>query len=87
MLDFYGPDKKVYITNGDDYTHIIILNTAMPNIPQHISKENVIGLSFEPNVYLGLNDRFINYVQKMLVNILLEMLLIYQNHFMNIMLI
>ena len=64
MLDFYGPDKKVYITNGDDYTHIIILNTAMPNIPQHISKENVIGLSFEPNVYLGLNDRFINYVQK-----------------------
>jgi len=64
LLDFYGPDKKVYITNGDDYTHIIILNTAMPNIPQHISKENVIGLSFEPNVYLGLNDRFINYVQK-----------------------
>lgn len=64
LLDFYGPDKKVYITNGDDYTHIIILNTAMPNIPQHICKENVIGLSFEPNVYLGLNDRFINYVQK-----------------------
>ena len=29
-LDFYGLNKKVYITDKDDYTHAIILNKAMP---------------------------------------------------------
>ena len=28
----YGNDKHVYITDGDDYTHVIIWNTAMPEI-------------------------------------------------------
>jgi hypothetical protein len=28
----YGEDKEIYITNGDDYTHVIILNTAMPQL-------------------------------------------------------
>lgn len=41
-LDYYGEDKKLCITNGDDYTHIIIINTAMPNIPSHIPKQNVV---------------------------------------------
>lgn len=63
-LDYYGEDKKVYITNGDDYTHIIIINTAMPNIPSHIPKQNVIGLAFEPLPYLGLTTAFIDYAQK-----------------------
>ena len=64
LLDFYGENKKIYITNGDDFTHIIIINTAMPSIPSHIPKENVIGLSFEPNVYLGLTTRFISYAKE-----------------------
>jgi glycosyltransferase involved in cell wall biosynthesis len=42
----YGPDKDIYITNDDDYTHAILLNLAMP--PLTIPKERVIGLAFEP---------------------------------------
>jgi hypothetical protein len=32
-------------TAADDYTHVIIQNTAMPSIG-HIPKENVLGLAF-----------------------------------------
>jgi hypothetical protein len=61
-IDFYGKDKKVYITDEDDYTHAIIINTMMPNL--NIPKENVIGLAFEPIPFLGLSKQFINYVNK-----------------------
>jgi len=61
-IDFYGKDKKIYITDEDDYTHAIIINTIMPELK--IPKENVIGLAFEPIPFLGLTNQFINYVQK-----------------------
>lgn len=60
-LENYGPNKDIYITNDDDYTHVLILNTAMPKIPSHIPKKNVIGLAFEPIVFLGLTQEFVNY--------------------------
>ena len=60
----YGIDKNIYITNDDDYTHVLILNTAMPNIPQHIPKKNVVGLAFEPWPYLDLTNIFVDYAQK-----------------------
>jgi len=60
----YGIDKRIYITNGDDYTHVIIINTAMPVLPKHIPKQNVIGLAFEPPQYLGLTLQFIEYATK-----------------------
>lgn len=63
-LDFYGENKNVYLTNDDDYTHVIILNVAMPKIPSHIPKENVIGFAFEPIVFLGLTNEFLAYAQK-----------------------
>lgn len=59
-LSNYGIDKEIYITNDDDYTHVLILNTAMPDI-KHIPKQNVIGLAFEPFVYLGLTEEFVQY--------------------------
>jgi len=62
LLPYYGEDKNIYITNEDDYTHVIILNTAMPNIC-HIPKENVIGLAFEPIIFLNLTHEFINYAE------------------------
>jgi hypothetical protein len=62
-LSNYGLDKEIYITNGDDYTHVLILNTAMPDI-KHIPKQNVIGLAFEPYVYLGLTEEFVQYAIK-----------------------
>ena len=61
-IEFYGKDKKVYITDGEDYTHAIIMNTIMPNLK--IPKENVIGLAFEPIQFLSLTPEFINYAQK-----------------------
>jgi len=60
-LDFYGEDKEVFITNSDDYTHVLILNTAMPKIPSHIPKKNVVGLAFEPIHFLGLTQEFLDY--------------------------
>jgi hypothetical protein len=62
-IDFYGKDKKVYITDDDDdYTHAIIINTAKPDLK--IQKKNVIGLAFEPIQFLGLTFEFIEYAQK-----------------------
>ena len=59
---FYGKIKKIYITDEDEYTHAIIINTIMPELK--IPKENVIGLAFEPIQFLGLTQEFINYATK-----------------------
>ena len=64
-LSNYGPDKEIYITNDDDYTHAIIMNTAMP-ILKNIPKQNVVGLAFEPPVFLGLSLDFVEYAEKYL---------------------
>lgn len=60
--DFYGENKQMYITTEDDYTHAIILNTAMPEL--NIPKKNVIGLAFEPVELLDLTKEFIMYADK-----------------------
>jgi hypothetical protein len=61
--DFYGINKKIYITTDDDYTHVIILNTAMPKINPNIPKKNVLGLAFEPYELLGITFEFIEYAK------------------------
>jgi hypothetical protein len=62
---------KYRFTLGEDYTHAIILNTAMPVLS--LPKANVIGLAFEPNLngpafeplkFLGLTTKFVDYAQK-----------------------
>jgi hypothetical protein len=62
QFDFYGKDKKIYITENDDYTHAVIMNTAMPSL--RIPKKNVIGLAFEPIAFLGVTPAFVAYAQK-----------------------
>lgn len=54
---------KFTLTDREDYTHVIILNTYMPNI-YHIPKENVIGLAYEPPKFLNITPEFIIYAQK-----------------------
>jgi hypothetical protein len=49
-------------TEDDNYTHAIILNTAMPILT--IPKENVLGLACEPIEYLFLTYEFIDYAKK-----------------------
>ena len=62
LIEFYGIEKKIYITDEDDYTHAIIINTIMPILK--ISKKNVIGLAFEPIQFLGLTSQFVEYAKK-----------------------
>lgn len=61
-VDFYGKDKTYIFTTEEDYTHVFIFNTAMPNI-SHIPKENVLGFSHEPIEFLQLTPDFIRYAQ------------------------
>jgi hypothetical protein len=49
-------------TTEEDYTHAVILNTAMPVL--NIPKENVIGLAFEPLEFLNLTQAFLDYASK-----------------------
>ena len=60
ILNTYN--DTIIFTNSDNYTHAVILNTAMPKLT--IPKENVLGLAFEPNYFLGLNKQFIDYAAK-----------------------
>ena len=62
-MDDFGQGKNIEITTGDNYSHVLILNTAMPSIPKHIDKNNVIGLAFEPRLFLGLTQEFLNYAK------------------------
>jgi hypothetical protein len=55
-------NNQYRFTTGDDYTHAIILNTAMPSLT--IPKENVIGLAFEPIEFLNLTHQFVDYAIK-----------------------
>jgi hypothetical protein len=63
FMDDYGKDNDIYITTDDDYTHVIIVNTAMPKIKDNIPKSNVIGLAYEPVPFLGLTQSFIDYAK------------------------
>jgi len=62
-IEDYGTDKKIYITCDDDYTHAVIINTAMPVLKEGIPKENVIGIAFEPIYILGLTAEFVEYAK------------------------
>jgi hypothetical protein len=65
LLENYGPTRDIYITDGNDFTHVIILNTAMPFL-RNIPKENVVGLAFEPPHFLGLNIPFVDYAKRVI---------------------
>ena len=62
--ELYGANKQVFITAGDDYSHVIIWNTVMPNIRKGVPKENVIGFAYEPLVYIGLTNKFVEYAKQ-----------------------
>jgi len=58
-MENYGEDKEIYITVDDDYTHVIILNTAMPRMNTNIQKKNVIGFAQEPIFFLNITTDFL----------------------------
>ena len=63
-MDNYGENKEIEVTDNDDYSHVFILNTAMPELKENFPKENVVGLAFEPLIFLGLSQEFIDYAEK-----------------------
>lgn len=59
----YGPDKHLYITLNQTYTHAILLNC--PIVPTiSVPPERVLGLAFEPIPYLRLSYDFIHFAEK-----------------------
>jgi hypothetical protein len=54
---------KYVLTDGDDYTHAVIINLATPSLVSNVPKENVVGLAYEPPVFLNLTQNFINYAE------------------------
>jgi hypothetical protein len=59
----YGPDKRLYITLNQTYTHAILLNC--PIVPTiSVPPERVLGLAFEPIPYLRLSYDFIHFAEK-----------------------
>jgi hypothetical protein len=61
-MDNYGRDKEIYITTGDDYTHAIIMNTAIIH-DLKVPKERVVGLAFEPPEFLKRDSNFAGFIE------------------------
>lgn len=51
-------------TTGEDYTHVILINTAMPNLPSSLPKHRIIGTSAEPPYFLGITPQWVEYIQR-----------------------
>ena len=66
LLTNYGPQKEIWLVSEQDqhYSHVIILNCAMPPLLPHIKKKHVLGLACEPLAFLKLTQKFINYAQQ-----------------------
>jgi hypothetical protein len=62
LMENYGEGKEIYITEKDDYTHAVILNTGMP-INLRVPKDRVIGLALEPVQFLNLTQEFVQYAK------------------------
>jgi len=64
FMENYGETKQIYFVTDESYTHVVILNKAMPELNVNIPKENVIGLAFEPYEFLNIHNEFIEYAKK-----------------------
>ena len=63
ILEKYKSNQIIFTTD-EDYTHVIILNTAMPFININVPKENVLGLAYEPIEFLNITQEFVEYAKK-----------------------
>lgn len=65
---YFAPNNVTYVVDPKDtnFTHVLIINTAMPgpHLFGQVPKSNVIGVAFEPPVFLNMTMDFINYARK-----------------------
>jgi hypothetical protein len=65
----YGIYKKYYITDEDNYTHVIILNACTPQLLS-IPKENIVGLAQEPFYFLRyVFSKYVDFIEYAKTNI------------------
>ncbi len=60
--------KHIYFVNDNNYTHVIIINyynnKIIPKIKGNIPKENILGIAWEPPIFLPKNQEFKDYATK-----------------------
>jgi hypothetical protein len=68
LMTNYGPDKEIYIVGeGEEYTHVILMNLAMPQISNSSEIKKIVGISCEPVELLMRMpqfDAFVEYANK-----------------------
>jgi len=55
-------NPSIEYTSDDNYTHAVIINTAMPSLA--CARTKTIGIAFEPICYLRLTPKFIDYATR-----------------------
>lgn len=66
VLDcFHFDPEKIVVSDGEDYTHAVVINNGIPSTMKNLPKENVLGLAWEPpfgyHPFLNLNQQFIDW--------------------------
>lgn len=54
-------DKIIFVNSLEEATHAVITNIEMPNLK--LPKNNVIGIAWEPNEFLNISDKFLEYAK------------------------
>lgn len=67
-MENYGMDKDIYITTGDDYTHVILINNATPQLKAGMNKKNVVGLAYEPTIFVLLHMNMNHHIRHYFIN-------------------
>ena len=63
VMSIYGKKRQLYLTDGNDYTHVLLINYAMPTI-RHIPHKNVIGISHLHTLVFPPPRKFVIYAQQ-----------------------
>ena len=56
--------SHIQFTSGEDYTHAIIINGAMPVLPVDVPPTHVVGLAYEPWGLLKFNENNKEYIRQ-----------------------
>jgi hypothetical protein len=61
-MPHYGNGKDIFIVDDDSYTHAILMNVPTPSLT--IPRDRVIGIAFEPPLFLQVTNSFMTYAKE-----------------------